>query len=101
MKMISFNKKEEMVVCLFCNTNKVPLKKRTLRCADCKAKATDDSNTIVVSERKPAAVIETPNGDKVFVDVHGKEVTNHPYDLKNDPRGDKVAGLAPKERKIF
>lgn len=101
MRTISFNKKEEMVVCLFCGVSKVPLRKRSLRCVDCKSQKIKSEKIVVVTKRTPSAVITTENGEKVFVDEHGKEVTDHPYDLKNDPRGYKATGQAPKERTII
>jgi len=99
MRKISFNKIEEMVVCRICRTTKVPKIKAMIKCENCKSKRTVDAG-IGISNRQPAAIIQTESGEKVFVDAHGKEVEGHGYDLKNDPKGYKKQGLI-KERTII
>lgn len=90
MKKVTFNKLGQKAICMFCRVNKVPLERYNQRCEECKTKVKSEnveSGGVTVGKRMPAAVIETQDGEKIFVDKFGKEVKDHGYDLNNDPRG--------------
>jgi len=89
MRTISFNKQNH--TCLYCKKNKV--RRWNDKCESCKKKRTQNRRLgAIVANRQPAAVIKTDDGREIFVDKFGKEVKDHNYDLKNDPRGYKTTG---------
>lgn len=101
MKTITFHKKVQTALCLFCKVNRVPLKDWNKRCSECKEKqsAIDrEEQRVNVGARQPAAIIEIEGGQKVFVDKFGNEVPNPGYDLVNDPRGYNYTGKAQPKR---
>ena len=101
MMKITFNKLVDSATCMFCHTNKVPLKDWNKRCSDCKKlqqTKDEEEQRVNVKSRQPAAIITTEGGEKIFVDKFGKEVKNPGYDLQNDARGFKYTGTAPKQR---
>ena len=57
--------------------------------------------TVRVGKRLPAAVIKDDKGNEIVVDKFGKEVKDHGYDLKNDPRGWKTSGAQKAKRTII
>lgn len=87
MRTISWHK--QGALCIQCKKNKVPLGKSLRPCEECrKSKSrTSSPGDVAVSQGEPAAIVETDEGQKIFVDKFGKEVPNPGYDLKNDPRG--------------
>lgn len=100
MRMPTFNKKEETSICLFCKSNRVPIKKWNKPCEDCKKKR-EKKNTrseVQIGKRQPAAVWEDPDGNRIFVDKFGKPVQDHGYDLDGDPRGYKTTGKMPPKK---
>lgn len=100
MKMPTFNKKRDLVLCLMCKINYVQQKDWQRPCDSCRNKADniEQTKSVVVGRRMPAAVIDS-NGRKIFVDKLGNEVKDHGYDLTNDPRGWKRNGYLPNSKK--
>ena len=93
-------------VCLFCHKNKVPIEQWNKRCPECKElqrkKDEDEQKTILIGERKPAAVLEVgQQKSEVWVDKLGNEVKNPGYDLKHDPHGWKYTGKDRSERTMI
>lgn len=104
MRTISFHKKEETALCLFCKVNRVALKDWNKRCEECRAirkKEEDEEMSVTVGKRDPAAIIETDGGQEIYVDKFGKEVPNPGYDLSKDPRGWKKNGYLPQGKTII
>lgn len=89
----------DVVLCLTCRKNPVPVGRWNLPCEECRAKKADDheKKDISIHQRQPAAVIKPDDTENtnIFVDKHGKEVRNPGYDLENDPRGWKFTGKKP------
>lgn len=102
MRKISFNKKKNVPLCITCKKNEVSIEKWDRPCADCKQKKEAvKSEGPIIGSRPPAAVLETEDGVKVFVDKNGKETKNPGYDLQRDPRGWKYNGRAVKKSTII
>lgn len=103
MHKVTWNKKEETSVCLFCKENRVPIKKWNKPCEDCKSKQkkTKTSVDLGIGKRQPAAVWENEDGDKIVVDKFGVPVEDHGYDLDNDPRGHKTTGTSKGKKEII
>ena len=99
MKKITFNKVEDGNKCLVCGKNKVRRWNDT--CQDCKKNNRIKKTGAAIGKRMPAAVIKTDDGREIFVDKFGKEVKEHNYDLKNDPRGYKATGRGKKTTTII
>ncbi len=100
MRMPTFNK--AVFKCPKCGNNEVDRWDKL--CKECKDKTLEPIKTTdqaTVGRRMPAAIIETEDGQKVFVDKNGKEVKNHGYNLDQDPRGWERNGRMPKKRKII
>lgn len=96
MRGISFNKQEDTVLCIKCRVHRVPARKWDTPCEVCKGEEEDQQikagKDVSVGKRMPAAVIKTEDGREIVVDKFGKEVSDHGYDLKNDPKGWKKVG---------
>lgn len=88
-------------ICMTCGINKV--KRFTKLCENCSEKVRESSNydNSGVGKRVPTARIVTEEGVEVFVDKNGREVTDHGYDLENDPRGWKRTGTQKPKRTII
>lgn len=94
---------KKMAICLYCNKNFLPLEKWNRRCSDCKQKLKKlyENKSVFIGKRLPAAVLETKDGRKIFIDKFGIEIKNHRYDFKNDPRGWKTTGAHSKTKVII
>lgn len=104
MKQITFNKKEDTVLCIICKRNAVSSKRWNKPCEDCKAKEKKkktEKHDLGVGQRLPAAVWENEDGDQIFVDKFGKPVKEHGYNLENDPRGHGRTGTTKKKKEII
>jgi len=123
MRMPEFNKlkpltldstgRQVTTICLFCKETEIDIKDWNKRCPKCREKQrVEDEKEMAqidmgIGKRLPAAVIEVldsegnPTGQKVVVDKFGREVEDHKYDLKNDPRGSNVSGIKRSEKEII
>lgn len=90
MKKITFNKAQNVTLCIVCKKNRVPMNRWQIPCKKCRRKAKSQQN-VRIGKKIPAAVVEQ-NGKRIFVDKFGKEVKDHGYDLDRDPRGNIPAG---------
>lgn len=98
MRMSTWNKKEETVICLYCKKNKVPRAKWNRPCLSCKKKMKPNSDLSVnIGKELPAAILKDENGIEKYVDKNGNKVENPGYDTKNDPRGYKFTGKQSKK----
>lgn len=101
MKKIAFNKLGDFL-CIVCGEQRV--KRFSQKCTSCKSLGGGDAKKyegLAVLKRVPSARLITGDGAEVFVDKNGKEVTDHGYDLENDPRGWKRTGTQKPKRTII
>lgn len=104
MKSITFNKKEDTVLCIQCKRNAVSSRRWDKPCDECRSKNKNKKVKSVemgIGKRFPAAVWENEDGDQIFVDKFGKPVDDHGYDLANDPRGYKKTGTVKSKKEII
>lgn len=88
-------------ICLFCNETNVEQRDWNKRCVKCREKQREKDvheMQIIVGKSLPAARLVTEDGQEIWVDKFGREVTNPGYDIENDPRGWKYTGTEGKKR---
>lgn len=88
MRGITFNKKVDTSICLFCKKNPVPVAKWNMRCEECKKKWLKEKKSegeFGLVSREPAAIIQPDGTDtEIVVDKFGREIPGVKYDKKND-----------------
>lgn len=104
MKMSSFNKKDDTVLCMYCKRNRVSSRDWKKPCEKCKLKLKKKKSRAVdlgAGNRLPAAVWKDEEGNEIVVDKFGKPIQDHGYDFENDPRGYKKAGKKGNRKDII